>query len=49
MRLTSMIWQCMLMPAIGIVSQQIGHIQACDGMHKQKTDQSILHYIFYAP
>ena len=29
-----MIWQSMLMPAADGVSQQIGHIQACDGMNK---------------
>ncbi len=36
----------MLVPAIDGVSQQIGHIQACDGMNKQENRSAYIAFHF---
>jgi len=47
--LTRMIWQCMLIPAVGGLPQQIGHMQACDGMNKQKNRSTYITLQFLSP
>ena len=36
----------MLVPAVDGVSQQIGHIQACDGMNKQENRSAYIAFHF---